>query len=89
MLLYVQDPESRITYANRAGGELVGRPPEEVVGRMPDELFDAATVERWTAQNGEVLRTGRPLDVEDGWDGPHPPDPQDAGVRRRRAARSR
>ena len=38
-----------------------------MIGRMPEELFDPVTVERWAAQNREVLATGRPLDVEDGW----------------------
>jgi diguanylate cyclase (GGDEF)-like protein/PAS domain S-box-containing protein len=69
MLLYVQDLEGRITYANRAACDLVGKPPEQVAGRMPAELFDPVTVERWAEQNREVLATGRPLDVEDGWDG--------------------
>jgi diguanylate cyclase (GGDEF)-like protein/PAS domain S-box-containing protein len=68
VLFYVQDTAGRITYANHAACELVGRPPEDVIGRMPAELFDPVTVERWMAQNAEVLRTGRPLDVEDGWD---------------------
>ena len=67
VLFYVQDLDGRITYANRAACELVGRPPEEVIGRMPEELFDPVTVERWAAQNREVLATGRPLDMEDGW----------------------
>ena len=67
VLLYVQDPDGRITYANQVACDLVGKPPGEVVGRMPEELFDPATVERWAAQNAEVLRTGRPLDIEDGW----------------------
>ena len=69
MLMYVQDPDDRIVHANRAACELVGKPPEEVVGRFPSELFDEATVERWAEQNREVLRTGRPIDVEDGWGG--------------------
>ena len=67
VLFYVQDPEGRITYANRAACELVGRPPDEVIGRMPEELFDPVTVERWAEQNREVLATGRPPDMEDGW----------------------
>ena len=69
VLLYVQDREGRITYANRAACALVGKPPEEVAGRMPAELFDPDTVERWAEQNRQVLATGRPIDVEDGWDG--------------------
>jgi diguanylate cyclase (GGDEF)-like protein/PAS domain S-box-containing protein len=69
VLLYVQDLDGRITYANRAACDLVGKPPEEVAGRMPAELFDPATVARWAEQNREVLRTGRPLDIEDGWEG--------------------
>jgi diguanylate cyclase (GGDEF)-like protein/PAS domain S-box-containing protein len=69
VLLYVQDPDSRIAYVNESAGELIGKSPAEIVGRMPAELFDPATVERWTAQNEHVLRTGRPLDVEDGWGG--------------------
>ena len=67
--MYVQDPDGRIVHANRAACELVGRPPEEVVGKLPSELFDPVTAERWDEQNREVLRTGRPLDVEDGWGG--------------------
>ena len=67
--MYVQDPDGRIVHANRAACELVGKPPEEVVGKLPSELFDPATVERWAEQNREVLRTGRPIDVEDGWGG--------------------
>ena len=69
VLLYVQDPESRMTYVNRSAAELIGRALEDIVGRMPDELFDPVTAARWTGQNEEVLRTGRPLDVEDGWEG--------------------
>ncbi|MGZ8655461.1 MAG: PAS domain-containing protein, partial [Solirubrobacterales bacterium] len=69
VLLIVQDQEGRIVHANRAACELVGKPPEEVIGRLPDELFDPATVERWGAQNREILKTGRPIDVEDGWGG--------------------
>ena len=56
-------------HANRAACELVGKPPEEVVGKLPAELFDPVTVERWAEQNREILRTGRPIDVEDGWGG--------------------
>ena len=67
--MYVQDREGRIIHANRAACELVGKPPEEVVGRLPEELFDPATVERWAEQNREILQTGRPIDVEDGWAG--------------------
>ncbi len=69
VLMYVQDRDGRIVHANRAACELVGKPPEEVVGKLPSELFDPATVERWDEQNQEILRTGRPIDVEDGWDG--------------------
>jgi len=69
VLMYVQDRDGRIVHANRAACELVGKPPEEVVGKLPSELFDPATVERWDEQNEEILRTGRPIDVEDGWDG--------------------
>ena len=67
VLFYVQDLDGRISYANRAACELVGSEPEDVIGRMPEELFDPVTVKRWAAQNREVLATGRPLDVEDGW----------------------
>jgi diguanylate cyclase (GGDEF)-like protein/PAS domain S-box-containing protein len=69
VLMYVQDPEGRIVLANRAACELVGKPPAEVIGRLPAELFDPATVERWSEQNREVMDTGRPIDVEDGWGG--------------------
>ena len=31
VLLYVQDPESRITYVNRSAAELIGRAPEEIL----------------------------------------------------------
>jgi len=69
VLLYVQDPEGRIVHANRAACGLVGKSPDEVIGRMPAELFDPPTVDRWMDQNREVIRTGRPIDVEDGWAG--------------------
>jgi PAS domain-containing protein len=69
VLLYVQDPESRIVYIDQSAAELVGRTPEDIVGRLPEELFDPVTAVPWTGQNDEVLRTGRPLDVEDGWAG--------------------
>lgn len=69
VLIYVQDPDGRIVRANRAACELVGKPPEEVLGKLPEELFDAVTVERWTEQNRQVMATGRPIDVEDGWGG--------------------
>ena len=65
----MQDPDGRIVHANRAACELVGKPVEEVVGRMPAELFDPVTAERWTEQNRQVLASGRPIDVEDGWGG--------------------
>ena len=51
VLLYVQDPDGRVRYANQAAVDLIGRRPEELVGRMPDELFDPVTVARWAAQN--------------------------------------
>jgi len=69
VLMYVQDPDGRIVHANRAACELVGKPPEQVIGRLPAELFDAGTVERWAEQNREIMATGRPMDVEDGWAG--------------------
>ena len=37
---------------------------------MPAELFDPDTVERWAAQNAELLRTGGAIDIEDGWGEP-------------------
>jgi diguanylate cyclase (GGDEF)-like protein/PAS domain S-box-containing protein len=69
VLIYVQGADGRILHANRAACDLVGKPPGEVLGRMPEELFDPATVERWAEQNREVMRTGRPLEIEDGWGG--------------------
>jgi diguanylate cyclase (GGDEF)-like protein/PAS domain S-box-containing protein len=69
VLIYVQNADGRIVHANRAACDLVGKPPGEVLGRMPEELFDPATVERWAEQNREVIRTGRPLEIEDGWGG--------------------
>ena len=69
VLMYVQDPEGRVLHANRAACELLGKAPEEVIGKLPGELFDPVTVERWDEQNREVLATGRPIDVEDGWGG--------------------
>ena len=44
-------------------------PPRRSSAGSPSELFDPATLERWTEQNREVLRTGHPIDVEDGWGG--------------------
>ena len=89
MLMYVQDLDGRIVYANRAACELVGKPPEEVVGKLPSELFDAVTVERWAEQNRQVLRD-RPPDRHRGRLGrPHPPDPQDAGASTPTASPSR
>ncbi|MEO8687170.1 MAG: PAS domain S-box protein [Solirubrobacteraceae bacterium] len=69
VLMYVQDPEGRILHANRAACALVAKPAEEVIGKLPADLFDPATAERWNEQNREILETGRPLDVEDGWGG--------------------
>jgi diguanylate cyclase (GGDEF)-like protein/PAS domain S-box-containing protein len=69
VLMYVQDHEGRIVHANRAACELIGKPLEEVAGKLPAELFDPATVERWAEQNREILATGRPIDIEDGWGG--------------------
>jgi diguanylate cyclase (GGDEF)-like protein/PAS domain S-box-containing protein len=69
VLLHLQAADGRVMFANRAACELIGKAPEEVVGRMPDELFDPETVARWGAQNEQVLRTRRPLDVEDAWGG--------------------
>jgi diguanylate cyclase (GGDEF)-like protein/PAS domain S-box-containing protein len=69
VLMYVEDPEGRTLHANRAACELVGKPPEEVIGKLLSELFDPATAARWNEQNQEVLATGRPIDVEDGWAG--------------------
>ena len=37
VLLYVQDPEGRITYANQVACDLVGKSPGDVVGRIGGE----------------------------------------------------
>ena len=65
VLLWMVDLEGRVVYLNRGGAELVGIAPEELIGRTPDGLFDPVVVARWSAENEEVLRTGRPRDVED------------------------
>ena len=67
--MYVQDPDGRIVHANRAACELVGKPPRRSSASCRRSSSIAATVERWAEQNREILRTGRPIDVEDGWDG--------------------
>jgi diguanylate cyclase (GGDEF)-like protein/PAS domain S-box-containing protein len=69
VVMWVQDPDGRILHANRAACELAGRPSEEVIGKPPAELFDSATAKLWTDRHRELVRTGKPIDVEDEWAG--------------------
>ena len=69
VLMYVQDPEGRILHANRAACELAGKPCEEVIGKLPEELFDPARAALWMDRHRALVRTGQPIDVEEGWDG--------------------
>jgi diguanylate cyclase (GGDEF)-like protein/PAS domain S-box-containing protein len=69
VLLYVVDLEGRFVYVNQAAATNIGKPQEEIAGRTMAELFDPVSVARWTKENAEVLRTLRPLDLEDRWQG--------------------
>jgi diguanylate cyclase (GGDEF)-like protein/PAS domain S-box-containing protein len=67
VLMYVQDLEGRILHANRPACALVGKSADEVIGRLTAELFDPVTAAEWAERHREVIRTGRPLDVEGTW----------------------
>jgi diguanylate cyclase (GGDEF)-like protein/PAS domain S-box-containing protein len=69
VLMYVQGPDGRLLHANRAACELVGKPSDEVVGKLPEELFDPVTAEVWGERHRELIRTGKPIDVEEDWAG--------------------
>ena len=69
VVMYLRDPDGRYLHANRAACELVGKPLEEVIGKRPEDLFDADTAALWNERHRELMRTGKPLEVEDVWAG--------------------
>ena len=60
------DSQVRYIYVNSAGLELLGKPARAVIGKAPEEIgLDEAVCRTWRARVLEVLRTGRPMEVED------------------------
>jgi diguanylate cyclase (GGDEF)-like protein/PAS domain S-box-containing protein len=64
--LVVRDAsDHRYVLVNRAGEEFFGLPRDEMIGKSPHDLFPEAEADAILARDEEVLRSGRPLVVED------------------------
>jgi PAS domain S-box-containing protein len=59
-----KDLEGRITYANAAFGELVGRTVDEVVGHFEKEFYPAELAEKFRADDRRVLETHQAMEFQ-------------------------
>jgi len=59
-----KDADGRFTYANRAFGELVGRPVEKIVGQTDREIYPPEEAAKIRADDVRVMQTGQVLEHE-------------------------
>ncbi|MFH1680784.1 MAG: PAS domain S-box protein [Candidatus Eisenbacteria bacterium] len=63
-LIFLIDPDLRVSYVNSAAARAVGLRPERVVGMRLDELFEGAYATPYKQALLSVLRTGEPVSEE-------------------------
>jgi PAS domain S-box-containing protein len=64
-MLFMKDAQGlAFTRMNRSGEELLGIPRESLLGKNDHDLFPREMADRFTANDREVLASGRMLDVE-------------------------
>ena len=65
-MIFLKDARDlRFVRFNRAGGELLGYPPEEMSGKSDYDLFSKETADLHTATDRDVLRRKAPTDIPD------------------------
>ncbi len=64
-MIYVTSVEGRVLLANQHMTTLLGRSREELLGEMEAAMFSAERLERWQAQQREMLTTGKPIQTEE------------------------
>jgi len=64
-MIYVTSVEGRVLLANQHMATLLGRSREELVGQTEAAMFPAERLERWQAQQREMLTTGKPIRTEE------------------------
>ena len=64
-LVYAKDLEGRFLLVNRSFCELLGIRPEDALGRTAREVFSVPRGEEYAENDGEVLRSGQPLQFEE------------------------
>lgn len=70
-LIFVKDREGRMVYANPAALAVFGRPAEAVIGKTDAEWHDSPEeIAAFSANDREVLETGRPVEREESFTGP-------------------
>jgi PAS domain S-box-containing protein len=67
--VFFKDDKIRALHLSRNFEQLLGRPLEEQLGKTMDELFPAEFARRMVADDERVLREGRPLEVEEEFQG--------------------
>lgn len=63
--IYAKDQAGRYILCNRAASAFLGLPPEEVIGRDDRSLMPTAQAARVMEHDGDVMRRGRPITVEE------------------------
>jgi PAS domain S-box-containing protein len=62
---YLKDPEGRYLAVNSATAAFFGKSREEMIGRTDLELFPAHQAREIVAHDRQVLRSGKPLSIEE------------------------
>ena len=63
--IVVKDTGGRYLMVNRYMGQVIGKREEEIVGSVPSEIYSPETAEQIEANDLEVVKTGKPLTVEE------------------------
>jgi rsbT co-antagonist protein RsbR len=64
-MIYVTSVEGRVLLANQHMATLLDRSREALVGQTEAAMFPAERLERWQAQQREMLSTGKPIQTEE------------------------
>lgn len=68
-LAFLLDTDGRIIHANPAVAAILQIPLEEIIGKSASDLFSPEVADRGKSRIEKILRTGRPLRVEDAQEG--------------------
>ncbi len=64
-VIYVKDTKGKYTFVNRHFEDLSGYRKKQILGKTDSDLFPPEVVEKSTANDKQVLETGKPMEIEE------------------------